>query len=368
MGSLAFPFLISGTLGKSQDSYHTVFPLSLLVLHTSIGAAMATNLFLFVIFFEMSTLCAFVMANADTKRFGSSYLDYFFYVLPSLFLVVLAGITLFGGQSTAYHRTISLVAVLIPVVFFVRLCLFLIFFSVPRVFGAQTPVSAPLGVSLLLLAGTCGYLQFFGGKSDPTCALIALGVLWTVTAAVYIFTGKNLRGLVVRSYITQTAFVLGLLFVAGSTREEALKWGTLPVLVNHVISGSGMFLCLSEDKNKGRLSGIYLIIFMGLLSGIIPSVGLIGRVRFFGDAYTLGGGFGIAVLVLFLINLFLLLWCVKAVQLVAEGWSKRQAIPMPLGQKASIIILLVYSFAPLFFYDTMAKYFSTLCIFLTRSP
>ncbi|OPY80418.1 MAG: hypothetical protein A4E65_01490 [Syntrophorhabdus sp. PtaU1.Bin153] len=82
MGSLALPFLVAWARGKDQDDYHAVLPISLLLLHTSIGAA-------------------------------------------------------------------SLLAVLIPVVFFVRLCLFLIFFSVPRVFGVENLLSAPLGVSHL---------------------------------------------------------------------------------------------------------------------------------------------------------------------------------------------------------------------------
>ncbi|OPX97315.1 MAG: hypothetical protein A4E58_01454 [Syntrophorhabdus sp. PtaB.Bin006] len=367
MGLMVIPFLIYwAPSDRNQGDYHPVLTLALLALYSAMGTAMAANPFLFMTFFEMAIICIFVMANLEKKRFGTSGPDYLFYFLPSFFLVVLAGMTLLGSRSPVYNGVMVLMAVLVPVIFFVRFCLFLTFFSMPRVLGTGNVLSAPLGLSLVLVAGACAWSRFFGGKPGSAGVMIAFTVL-SMVAAAYVFTRKNLRGLVVQSYVAQTASVLSLLFLAGWSRGFA-KGDVLLVLVNHVISGLGMFLCLSGDEGRDRLSDIGLIVFMGLLSGLVPSVGLIGRVNFFAQAYTLDGGLEIVALVLFLTYLLLLLCYLKAVRLVTEGWGGSRVAPMPLEKKASIAILLVYSFAPLFFYGSVVRYFSTLGRFLTPGP
>ncbi|OPY66313.1 MAG: hypothetical protein A4E63_02590 [Syntrophorhabdus sp. PtaU1.Bin050] len=368
MGLMVIPFLIYwAPRGRNQSNYHSILALALLVLYGAMGAAMAANLFLCMTLFEMAIMCIFVMANLGKKRFGTSGPDYLFYFLPSFFLVVLAGMTLLGSRSPVCNGVMALMTVLVPVIFFVRFCLFLTFFSMSRVFSAENVLSAPLGLSLVLIAGACAWPRFFGGKPGSAGVMIVFTVLSMVAAAAYVFIRKSLRGLVVQSYVAQTASVLSLLFLAGWSRGLT-KGDALLVLINHVISGLGMFLCLSGDEGRDRLSDIGLIVFMGLLSGLVPSVGMIGRVNFFAQTYMFGGGLEIVALVLFLIYILLLLCYLKAVRLVIEGWDGSRMVPIPLEKKASIAILLTYSFVPLFFYGSVVRYFSTLGRFLTPGP
>lgn len=363
MGAAVVPFLVSwAPHSKNQDDYHSMLALALLTLYSTMGAAMAANLFLFMVFFEMASICVFIMANLDMKCFGTSGPDYLFYLLPSFLLAVLAGMTLLGGRSPVYNGVMALMTVLVPVIFFVRFCLFLVFFSMPRMLGAGNVLSVPLGLSLILVAGVCAWSRFFEGRPELTGIMIVFTVL-SMIAAAYVFTIKNLGGVVIHSYIAQTAFVLSLVFLAGSG-TETMKVDALLALVNHVISGFGMFLCLSGGKRRDKLSDIGLIVFMGLMSGLIPSLGLVGRADFFSNAYVLDGGREIVALVLFLTYLFLLLCYLKAVRLVTEGWDGSRVVLMPLEKKASIAILLAYSFAPLFCYGSTVRYFFTLGRFL----
>jgi multicomponent Na+:H+ antiporter subunit D len=252
------------------------------------GLFLTADVFSFYVFFELSMVCAYVLASAgeQPRHLGGAYLFAIVNLVGTfVFLLGIAGlyhvagtldmdeIALRAGGPEASATLV--VAGALFVAFGVKLGLFPFHFWLPRVYtGVRAPVAAILSGALANI-GAYGLLRFGGDVlaadlEQASAVLIGLGAASILYGSVQAIARRSAAEVLAYSSIAQVGYVLVMVAVGGALGFAA---AVLYALVNS-LNKTLLFLAAGV---RGWIVGAAFAVGAISLAGIPPAAGFVGK-------------------------------------------------------------------------------------------
>jgi NADH-quinone oxidoreductase subunit M len=309
-------FLASWSSIKKQPKAYVI---SFLIMEAAmIGVFLATDLFLFYIFFELTLLPMYLVIGVwgGANRIYAAIKFFLFTIAGSLLMLLgiiylvfqhyhetqIATFTitdLYGTSLTGYAETLLFFA--FALAFAIKVPLFPLHTWLP-----DAHVEAPTGGSIILAGvmlkmGTYGFLRFvlpFFPQATMKYAglLIALSVIGIIYGALVAWVQPDMKKLVAYSSVSHLGFCVLGIFALNQTSIE----GSILQMVNHGLSTGALFLLVGfiYERRHTRLLAdygglaetmpIYTVCFV---IAMLSSVGLPGLNGFVGEFLILSGSF-----------------------------------------------------------------------------
>jgi NADH-quinone oxidoreductase subunit M len=318
LGVILLPIVVLGSW-RGIERHWRSFSAALLLLTTGVlGALLATDLFLFYVFWEVMLIPMYLLIGiwGGERRIYAAVKFFLFTMAGSLLMLVAIlwlGWTysqLEGSWSFAYADLLRLdlpaavqtwLFAAFALAFLVKVPVFPLHTWLP-----DAHVEAPTGGSvilagILLKLGTYGYLRFamplFPHASDAAQPLlVALALIGILYGALVAWVQLDMKKLVAYSSIAHLGFVmLGLL------AADLLAWqGALLQMINHGLSTGALFLLVGmlydrrhtkKFEDFGGLAKVMPVFAFFLVFSTLASVGLPALNGFVGEFLILVGSY-----------------------------------------------------------------------------
>ncbi len=314
--TLTTPIAILGSWNYI-DKRHKAFYALMLLLQTGVtGVFLATDIFLFYVFFELTLIpMYFIVGIWGGERRIYAAVKFFLYTAVGSLLMLVAILYMYfasGAESFSYQAFLSTDLTMreqlwlfaaFALAFGIKVPIFPFHTWLPDAHvEAPTPGSVILA-SLLLKMGTYGFLRFLlpffpGAAQHPTVVaiMLALGLIGIVYAAWVAAVQPDAKKLVAYTSVAHMGFVVIGIF---ALTVNGLQGG-LVVMISHGISTGALFLLLGmmyerrrtrliEDFGGiGRVAPLFATVFV---ITALASIGLPGTSGFIGEFLALIGAF-----------------------------------------------------------------------------
>jgi NADH-quinone oxidoreductase subunit M len=320
--TVLMPLAVLGSWSGITTRERSFYSLMLVLTSGMIGVFVATDLFLFYVFWEVMLIPMYFIIGvwggkgrlyASIKFFVYTMLGSLLMLVAILYLYYNAGRTAGGAYSFAYDRILQHAAVPIGAQFWLFAAFFLAFaIKVPMVpFHTWLPdahVEAPTAGSvilagILLKMGTYGFIRyavpFFPRVAfDPTVStvVITLAVVGIGYGALVAMVQPDFKKLIAYSSVSHLGFVvLGLWALTVESTQ-----GALMIMINHGISTGALFFLVGMlyERRHSRMiadfGGIARLVpaYAAVLTLVsLSSIGLPGTNGFVGEFLVLVGSF-----------------------------------------------------------------------------
>lgn len=285
------------------------FAFMLCFMASMLGLALAGNLILLYVFWELTTLTSFLLIGFKHEKGTARDAAVKSFLVTSLGgLAMLAGFVLLGqaagtyeiaellkqGEAIRGHRYYPAILVLIALGAFTKSAQFPFYFWLPAAMEAPTPVSAYLHSATMVKAGVyllARMLPILGGTDLWLGLLTAAGAATMLIGAWLAFFDSDLKGIL--AYLTVN--VLGtLVMLLGIGSEEAVKAAMVYMLAHALYKGALFLLAGAVDhetgtRNLSELRGLVrvmpltaaLAMFSALsMAGVAPLLGFTAKEEF----------------------------------------------------------------------------------------
>ena len=314
--TLTTPLAILGSFEYIKTRRKAFYALMLLLETGVIGVFLATDLFLFYVFFELTLIpMYFIVGIWGGERRIYAAVKFFLYTAVGSLLMLVAILYMYfssGSGSFSYEAFLSAELTMreqlwlfaaFALAFGIKVPIFPLHTWLPDAHvEAPTPGSVILA-SLLLKMGTYGFLRFLlpffpGAVQHPTvvAVMLTLGVVGIIYAAWVAAVQPDAKKLVAYTSVAHMGFVVIGVF---AMTVNGLQGG-LVVMISHGISTGALFLLLGmmyerrhtrliEDFGGiGRVAPLFATAFV---ITALASIGLPGTSGFIGEFLALIGTF-----------------------------------------------------------------------------
>jgi multicomponent Na+:H+ antiporter subunit A len=237
-----------------------------------VGLAASQDLILAFLFWDLTTLCSYLLIGYDRHESASRYAALMALLTTggsALLLLVAALVLGLDAGSFAIDEAIAgagdgtatLAAVLVAVAALAKSAQVPLHFWLPRAMAAPTPVSAYLHSAALVAAGVLllGKLHPLLVRGDVLWLLVAVGAASALTGAVLAFAATELKQLLAYSTISQYGYVTLLLGLGGPYGAlGASLW-----MFAHALAKSALFMAAGAvleatggEQRLDRLGGL----------------------------------------------------------------------------------------------------------------
>ncbi len=314
--TLTTPIAILGSFNYIKTRRKAFYALMLLLQTGVVGVFLATDIFLFYVFFELTLIPMYFIVGiwGGERRIYAAVKFFIYTAVGSLLMLVAILYIHFSGDAGSFSYEAFLSADLtmreqlwlfaaFALAFGIKVPVFPLHTWLPDAHvEAPTPGSVILA-SLLLKMGTYGFLRFLlplfpGAAQHPTvvAVMLALGVIGIVYAAWVAAVQPDAKKLVAYTSVAHMGFVVIGVF---AMTVNGLQGG-LVVMISHGISTGALFLLLGmmyerrhtrliEDFGGiGRVAPLFATAFV---ITALASIGLPGTSGFIGEFLALLGAF-----------------------------------------------------------------------------
>ncbi|MBT8337365.1 MAG: NADH-quinone oxidoreductase subunit M [Gemmatimonadetes bacterium] len=318
--TLTTPIAILGSFNYIQKKERAFYALMLLLQTGVVGVFLATDLFLFYVFFELTLVpMYFIVGVWGGERRVYAAVKFFLYTAFGSLLMLVAIFYLYWRAQTLSGEPSFLIADLlrVPLSLQEQLWLFAAFalaFSIKvPVFPLHTwlpdaHVEAPTPGSVVLAAvllkmGTYGFLRFLlplfpAASQHPTVVstMMILGVIGIIYAAWVAAVQPDAKKLVAYTSVAHMGFVVIGIFALNVNGLQ----GGLVVMVSHGVSTGALFLLLGmlyerrhtrRIEDFGGLGRVAPMLATAFVVTALASIGLPGTSGFVGEFLALLGAF-----------------------------------------------------------------------------
>ena len=314
--TLTTPLAILGSWEYIRERRKAFYALMLLLETGVIGVFLATDVFLFYVFFELTLVpMYFIVGIWGGERRIYAAVKFFLYTAVGSLLMLVAILYMYfagGAASFGYEDFLAIDLTLreelwlfaaFALAFGIKVPIFPLHTWLPDAHvEAPTPGSVILA-SLLLKMGTYGFLRFLlpffpGAAQHPTVVMVMLllGLLGIIYAAWVAAVQPDAKKLVAYTSVAHMGFVVLGIF---ALTVNGLQGG-LVVMISHGVSTGALFLLLGmmyerrhtrriEDFGGiGRVAPLFATVFVVTA---LASIGLPGTSGFVGEFLALIGAF-----------------------------------------------------------------------------
>jgi len=314
--TLVTPIAILGAFDYVKTRRRAFYALMLLLQTGVVGVFLATDIFLFYVFFELTLIpMYFIVGIWGGERRIYAAVKFFLYTAVGSLLMLVAILYIYfssGTGSFSYEAFLSAdlsmreqlwLFAAFALAFGIKVPIFPLHTWLPDAHvEAPTPGSVILA-SLLLKMGTYGFLRFLlplfpGASQHPTvvAVMLALGVAGIIYAAWVAAVQPDAKKLVAYTSVAHMGFVMIGVF---ALTVNGLQGG-LVVMISHGVSTGALFLLLGmmyerrhsrliEDFGGiGRVAPLFATAFV---ITALASIGLPGTSGFIGEFLALIGTF-----------------------------------------------------------------------------
>lgn len=308
---------------RSVDTKQRGFFSLLLALKTGmLGVFVATDLFLFYMFWELLLIPMYFLIGtwgSANRLYAATKFVIYTFIGTLLMLVAIIWMVTLVGQSTgvysfAYDHLLNNSAVLegsgawlfvaFALAFAVKVPIFPFHTWLPDA-HTEAPTAGSVDLAVILLKmGTYGFLRFavpffpaFALSKTVGLVMAALAVIGIVYAALVAMVQPDLKRLVAYSSVSHLGFVI--LGIWGSTVESVQ--GAIMVMISHGLSTGALFFIIGmlyerrHTRNIADFGGLARVAPMMATAFVITafsSIGLPGLNGFIGEFLVLIGSFG----------------------------------------------------------------------------
>ncbi len=312
------PVVVLGAF-KAVPKYMKGFMFSILLLETAmIGTLLATDIFLFYVFWELMLIPMYFLIGiwGGQKRLYAAVKFFIFTMVGSL-LMLLALIYVyyqhfvqFGIWSTDLHALLQvqfglteqiLLFIAFALAFAIKVPMWPLHTWLPDAHTEAPTAGSVILAGVLLKMGTYGFLRFAiplfpvaAAKAMPVIA--ALAVVGIIYGALVAFVQKDVKRLVAYSSVSHLGFVM--LGIAGMTFTSVQ--GGLYQMLNHGISTGALFLVVGMIYERrhtrmisdfGGLAKVIPLFATMFMITMLSSIGVPGLNGFVGEFLILTGTF-----------------------------------------------------------------------------
>ena len=297
----------------SEDPSARFFLFLLLFMGAMLGIALADNLILLVVFWELTSLSSFLLIgywqrNTDAREGARMALT----VTGAGGLCLLAGVLLIGhivgttdldvvlrsGDLLRAHPLYVPALVLVLLGCFTKSAQFPFHFWLPHAMAAPTPVSAYLHSATMVKAGVFLLARLYPalGSSEPWFWIVSLTGLATLLLGAYVALFQHdLKGLLAYSTISHLGLIT-LLF--GLDEPLAVVAGVFHIL-NHAVFKASLFMAAgiidheTGTRDMRRLAGLWrhmpwtgalAVVAAGAMAGVPLLNGFLSKEMFFAES------------------------------------------------------------------------------------
>ena len=288
---------VRGLSEKKQTRYFASFAICL---SATIGIAFASNLFTFLIFYEILTVATYpLVIHKETREAISAGRKYLAFTLSAgLLLIIATAWTYRLGHGIEFRAGGFLASA--PISEWELLVLFLLFIGgfgvksaimplhswLPAAMVAPTPVSALLHAVAVVKAGVFGLLRLIGFVFGPhllkesglSILLLTLAVITIITASLLAMREDNLKRMLAYSTIGHLSYIV----LGASMATTSSLVGGIFHLVAHATLKITLFFCAGAIYLKTRrekiseLDGIGHMMPWTMAAFGLTSLGLVG--------------------------------------------------------------------------------------------
>ncbi len=284
-----------------------------------LGLVLADDLVLLFVFFELTTLCSFLLiggqglkeARPATRALVVTGSGGLALLAAVVLLWTVTGTTSLSGtlaQSAeiAASPLAPAIAVLLILAGMTKSAQFPFHFWLPDAMVALTPVSAYLHAATLVKAGIYVLMRFSPPFADTTLwtvTLVLVGLTTTIVGAVFALQQHDLKALLAYSTVSQLGWIVMLV---GVGTDEALAVAGLHTFAHALFKATLFMLVGIIDREAGSrdirdLSGLYRVmpvtatltaIAAMSMAGLPPMLGFVSKEEAYYAFLQLPGGFG----------------------------------------------------------------------------
>ncbi|NJP67199.1 hydrogen gas-evolving membrane-bound hydrogenase subunit E [Streptomyces spiramenti] len=289
----------------SEDGHHTTVYMWLTLFAASmLGVVLANDIILLVVFWELTTICSFVLISSAgpgatpsaMKAFLVTALGGLGLLTAAVLMAVAAGTTNLGVILGEPERVLSSplawpAGALIILAAFTKSAQLPFHSWLPGAMSAITPVSAYLHAAAMVKAGIYLLLRFssvFAGQTAWSATLIIVGLATAVFGATWALRQHDLKALLAYSTVSQLGLLVGAIGVGTATALAAAMLHTFA----HALFKATLFMLVGIiDREAGsrdirELSGLRRVMpvtaavtgLAGLsLAGVPPLIGFVSK-------------------------------------------------------------------------------------------
>jgi NADH-quinone oxidoreductase subunit M len=319
---IMLPLVIWGSWRGIEQKQRGFYSLILALNTGMLGVFVATDLFLFYMFWEMLLIPMYFMIGiwgsgnriyAATKFVIYTFVGSFMMLVAIIWMVAVIGKAT-GQYSFAYENLLSHADLLRPwgpwlftafaLAFAVKVPLFPFHTWLPDA-HTEAPTAGSVDLAVILLKmGTYGFLRFaipffpmFALSKTTGTVMATLAVIGIIYAALVAMVQPDLKRLIAYSSVSHLGFVM--LGIWGSTVESVQ--GAIMVMVSHGLSTGALFFMIGmlyerrhtrKIADYGGLARVTPLLATAFVITAFSSIGLPGLNGFIGEFLVLLGSFG----------------------------------------------------------------------------
>lgn len=319
---ITMPLVIWSSWRSIDTKQRGFFALMLALKTGMLGVFVATDLFLFYVFWELLLIPMYFLIGtwgSSNRLYAATKFVIYTFIGTLLMLVAIVWMVTMVGQATgvysfAYDHLLANSAVLegsgawlfvaFALAFAVKVPIFPFHTWLPDA-HTEAPTAGSVDLAVILLKmGTYGFLRFavpffpaFALSQTVGLVMAALAVVGIVYAALVAMVQPDLKRLVAYSSVSHLGFVI--LGIWGSTVESVQ--GAIMVMISHGLSTGALFFIIGmlyerrHTRNIADFGGLARVAPMMATAFVITafsSIGLPGLNGFIGEFLVLIGSFG----------------------------------------------------------------------------
>lgn len=308
-----------------------------------IGVSLSPNFLMLLWFWEMTTLCSWVLIShyrheARSLRAGYKALIMthgggLFFALATVLVFTKTGSFEFSALRDLDRPTLWIVTFLFLVAAWAKSAQGPFFTWLPDAMEAPTPVSAYLHAAAMVKAGAylMARITFASGNVPASIGMITviMSLATILVGLIFFFYQDDLKRLLAFSTITHLGYILLGIGLGMLGSQTGIKGGVLHIPC-HAVGKTLLFLCVGRiamllgTKNISEISGLFrkmpvtsFAFTVGLFSimGVPPFSCFFSKVILFSGAMELGGWIGFAILIPFALEAVIaLFWFLRVGQ------------------------------------------------------
>lgn len=319
---ITMPLVVWSSWRSVSTKQRGFFALMLALKTGMLGVFVATDLFLFYVFWELLLIPMYFLIGtwgSSNRLYAATKFVIYTFIGSLLMLVAIVWMVTLVGQETgvysfAYDHLLNNSAVLedssawlfvaLSLAFAVKVPIFPFHTWLPDA-HTEAPTAGSVDLAVILLKmGTYGFLRFavpffpaFALSKTVGLVMAALAVIGIVYAALVAMVQPDLKRLVAYSSVSHLGFVI--LGIWGSTVESVQ--GAIMVMISHGLSTGALFFIIGmlyerrHTRNIADFGGLARVAPMMATAFVISafsSIGLPGLNGFIGEFLVLIGSFG----------------------------------------------------------------------------